>query len=167
MVSFPFPVADIRGTRGLHPPLCLVCVQSRPVWPRSPSRRWVCRGNAPFPCLTPRSPLWGPYSRVFARSPPGWTGDYPLVGVSGSLSPTKCVAPSDGWCSGSRALEFLGGQGVTALGNLVLSRRDSLLLDVRSTILAYEVTRFGVLALPRLLAISLLLCSTLPWTSCA
>ena len=26
--------------------------------------------------------------------------------------------------SGSKALEFLGGQGITALSNLVLSRRD-------------------------------------------
>ena len=43
--------------------------------------------------------------------------------------------------SGSRALEFLGSQGITALGNLVLSHRDSLLLDVRSTVLAEEVTR--------------------------
>ena len=36
--------------------------------------------------------------------------------------------------SGSRALEFLASQGTTALGNLVLSRRDSLLADVRSTV---------------------------------
>ena len=36
--------------------------------------------------------------------------------------------------SGSRALEFLAGQGCTALGNLVLSRRDSLLMYVRSTV---------------------------------
>ena len=36
--------------------------------------------------------------------------------------------------SGSRALEFLARQGCTALGNLVLSRRDSLLADVRSTV---------------------------------
>ena len=41
--------------------------------------------------------------------------------------------------SGSKALEFLGGQGITALGNLVLSRRDSLLLDVRSTVPAEKV----------------------------
>ena len=41
--------------------------------------------------------------------------------------------------SRSKALEFLGGQGITALGNLVLSRRDSLLLDVRSTVPAGEV----------------------------
>ena len=33
-----------------------------------------------------------------------------------------------------RALEFLGGQGITALGILVLSHRDSLLLDVRSMV---------------------------------
>ena len=50
--------------------------------------------------------------------------------------------------SGSRALEFLGGQGVTALGNLVLSRRDSLLLDVRSTVPAEEVARLRYSALP-------------------
>ena len=50
--------------------------------------------------------------------------------------------------SGSRALVFLGGQGVTALGNLVLSRRDSLLLDVRSTVLAEEVTRLHYADLP-------------------
>ena len=41
--------------------------------------------------------------------------------------------------SGSRALEFLASQGCTALGNLVLSRRDSLLADVRSTVPAEEV----------------------------
>ena len=43
--------------------------------------------------------------------------------------------------SGSRALEFLVSQGCTALGNLVLSRRDSLLADVRSTVPAEEVVR--------------------------
>ena len=43
--------------------------------------------------------------------------------------------------SGSRALEFLGSQGVTAFGNLGLSHRDSLLLDARSTVLAEEVAR--------------------------
>ena len=42
--------------------------------------------------------------------------------------------------SGSRALEFLASQGCTALGNLVLSRRDSL-ADVRSTVPAEEVVR--------------------------
>ena len=36
--------------------------------------------------------------------------------------------------SGSRALEFLAIQGCTALGNLVLLKRDSLLADVRSTV---------------------------------
>ena len=43
--------------------------------------------------------------------------------------------------SGSRALEVLGSQGVTALVNLVLSHRDSLLLDAQSTVPAEEVTR--------------------------
>ena len=50
--------------------------------------------------------------------------------------------------SGSRALEFLGSQGVTALGNLVLSHRDSLLLDVKSTVPAEEVARLRYAALP-------------------
>ena len=43
--------------------------------------------------------------------------------------------------SGSRALEFLASQGCTALANLVLSRRDSLLADVRSTVPAELVAR--------------------------
>ena len=50
--------------------------------------------------------------------------------------------------SGSRALEFLGDQDVTALGNLVLSRRDSLLLDVRSTVPAEEVAHLHYADLP-------------------
>ena len=50
--------------------------------------------------------------------------------------------------SGSRALEFLDSQGVTALGNLVLSQRDSLLVDVRSTVPAEEVARLRYSALP-------------------
>ena len=43
--------------------------------------------------------------------------------------------------SGSRALEFLASQGCTALGNLVHSRRDSLLADVWSTVPAEKVAR--------------------------
>ena len=50
--------------------------------------------------------------------------------------------------SGSRALEFMGTQGVTGLGNLVLSHRDSLLLDARSTVLAEEVARLLYADLP-------------------
>ena len=50
--------------------------------------------------------------------------------------------------SGSRALGFLGSQGVMALGSHVLSRRDSLLLDVRSTVPAEEVTRLRYADLP-------------------
>ena len=49
---------------------------------------------------------------------------------------------------GSRALEFLASQGCTALGNLVLSRRDSLLADVRSTAPAEEVARLRYSPLP-------------------
>ena len=49
--------------------------------------------------------------------------------------------------SGSRALEFLGDRGVTTLGNLVLSSRDSLLLYVKSTVPAEEVARLRYAAL--------------------
>ena len=50
--------------------------------------------------------------------------------------------------SGSRALEFLGNQGVMALSNLVLSNRDSLLLDARSTVPSEEVARLRYADLP-------------------
>ena len=50
--------------------------------------------------------------------------------------------------SGSRTLEFLASQGCTALGNLVLARRDSLLADVRSTVPAEEVARLRYSPLP-------------------
>ena len=55
--------------------------------------------------------------------------------------------------SGSRSLEFLAGQGRTALGNLVLSRRDSLLADVRSTVPAEEVARLRYSPLPETVSI--------------
>ena len=57
--------------------------------------------------------------------------------------------------SGSRALEFLASQGCTALGNLVLSRRDSLLADVRSTVPAEEVERLRYSPLPETVALFL------------
>ena len=50
--------------------------------------------------------------------------------------------------SGSRALEFLGARGITALGNLVLSHRDSLLVDAWSTVPAEEVARLCYADLP-------------------
>ena len=51
--------------------------------------------------------------------------------------------------SGSRALEFLGSQGCTTLGNLVLARRDALLADVRGTVPAEEVARLRYSPLPQ------------------
>ena len=48
--------------------------------------------------------------------------------------------------SGSRALEFLASQGCTTL---VLSRRDALLADVRSTVPAEEVARLRYSPLPQ------------------
>ena len=50
--------------------------------------------------------------------------------------------------SGLRALEFLASQGCTALSNLVLARRDSLLADAHSTVPAEEVARFRYSPLP-------------------
>ena len=55
--------------------------------------------------------------------------------------------------SGSRALEFLACQGSTALGNLVLLRRDSLLADVRSTVPAEEVMQLRYSSLPETVSI--------------
>ena len=55
--------------------------------------------------------------------------------------------------SGSRALEFLASQGCTALSNLVLSRRDSLLADVRSTVPGEEVARLRYSPLPETVSI--------------
>ena len=64
---------------------------------------------------------------------------------------------------GSRALEFLASQGCMALGNLVLSRRDSLLADVHSTVPTEEVARLRYSPLPETVALfpSPLLDSTL------
>ena len=64
--------------------------------------------------------------------------------------------------SGLRALEFLGGQGVTALGVLVLSSRDSLLLAVRSTVWLKSSLAYVMLIFPRLLAFSLLFARLCP-----
>ena len=50
--------------------------------------------------------------------------------------------------SGSRALEFLGTQGTTVLGNLLLSHQDSLLVDARSMVPAEEVARLRYADLP-------------------
>ena len=55
--------------------------------------------------------------------------------------------------SGLRALEFLASQGCTTLGNLVLSRRDALLADVRGTVPAEEVARLRYSPLPQSAAI--------------
>ena len=50
-------------------------------------------------------------------------------------------------------MEFLASQGSTALSNLVLSRRDSLLADVRSTVPAEEVARLRYSPLPETVSI--------------
>ena len=50
--------------------------------------------------------------------------------------------------SGSRALEFLGNQGVTALGNHMLSHQDSLLLNAWCTVPAEEVAHLRCADLP-------------------
>ena len=55
--------------------------------------------------------------------------------------------------SGSRALEFPASQGCTTLGNLVLSRRDSLLADVHSTVPAEEVACLRYSPLPKMVSL--------------
>ena len=55
--------------------------------------------------------------------------------------------------SGSRALEFLASQGCTAFGNLVLSRRDFLLADVRSMVPAEEIASLRYSPLPETVSI--------------
>ena len=55
--------------------------------------------------------------------------------------------------SGSRALEFLASQGCTPLGNLVLSRPDSLLADVHSMVPVEEVERLRYSPLPETVAL--------------
>ena len=64
--------------------------------------------------------------------------------------------------SGSRALEFLGNQGVTALGNLMLSHRDAVLLAARSMVPAEEVAHLCYADLPSSLEFFPLPCLTLP-----
>ena len=55
--------------------------------------------------------------------------------------------------SGSRTLEFLASQGCTTLGNLVFSRRDALLADVRGMVPAEEVALLRYFPLPQSAAI--------------
>ena len=62
--------------------------------------------------------------------------------------------------SGLRALEFLGGQGTTSLGNLVLLHRDTLLLDVK------RLPGCLMLPCPCQPVFFPLPCSSLLWTRC-
>ena len=64
--------------------------------------------------------------------------------------------------SGLRAMELLGNQAVTALSILMLSHRDSLLLDAWSTVPAEEVAGLCYADLPSSSGIFHLPCLTLP-----
>ena len=121
-------------------------------------RRYYCTSSSSFP---------GPYT-----VPPGFTSitlekvsEAKKRSVSLSASQVSsmesmlsgvCEVSSwlDWWlstCGSFREhlpLEFLVSQGCTALGNLVLARRDSLLADVRSTVPAEEVARLRYSPLP-------------------
>ena len=92
-----FPVVAIGDTIGLPPPLFLVHIQSRPVWPRSPSSRWVSSGST---VSLSRSLVssWRPYSCVCARSRPGWTDDCHLFGVFRELLTDDVRGTSCGCC---------------------------------------------------------------------
>ena len=103
----------------------------------------MSHGNAPFPCPTTRSPLGDHVVRhVRGHLLAGLVGfrEHLPVEVRGNFEQLML--------SGLRALEFLGNQGVTALGSLVLSHRDSLLLDARSTVPAGEVACLRYTDLP-------------------
>ena len=83
------------------------------------------------------------------RSPPGWIGGFPHVGGFREQLTNEARGNFERlMLSGLRALEFLGNQGVTALGSLVLPRRDFLLLDAWSTVPAEEVSRLHYDDLP-------------------
>ena len=88
----------------------------------------------------------------YARSPPGWTCAFYVWRFPESLPIEVRAGFGRLILSGSRALEFLVSQGTTALGNLVLSRRDSLLADVRSMVPAEEVARLRY-SLPKTVSI--------------
>ena len=88
------------------------------------------------------------------RSRLGWTGDCRHVGGFREHLPDEVRADFERLLlSGSWALEFLASQGCTALGNLVLSRRDALLADVRSTVPAEEVAHLRYSPLPETVAL--------------
>ena len=83
------------------------------------------------------------------RSRLGWTGGCQPAAGFRDLLPLESRADFERlMMSGSRSLEFLASQGCTALGNLVLSRRDALLADVRGTVPVEEVARLRYSPLP-------------------
>ena len=93
-------------------------------------------GSIPFPCRPPMETMLSGVCEVAS-----WL-DWWLSTCEGFREhlPDEVRADFEGFIlSGARALEFLASQGCTALGNLVLSRRDSLLADVRSTVPGKEV----------------------------
>ena len=106
----------------------------------------MSHGNALFPCLTLRSPLWRPSVCEVTSWLDWW------LSTCGSFREHLTDEERGNFerlmLSGLRALEFLGDQGVSTLGSLVLSCRDSLLLDVRSTVPADEVARLCYADLP-------------------
>ena len=142
MASSRFRVDGTGDTIGPPPPpLFLVRTRSLQAWPRLPSTVWVRRRNALFLCLTLHvSVLETLLSSVCEVT--SWL-DWWLSTCGNFCEHLSGEVPANFerlMLSGSRALEFLGGQGVAALRNLVLSHQDSLLLDVCSTVPAEEVT---------------------------
>ena len=100
-------------------------------------------GSVPFPCWPHRSPRWRLCFPGYVRWLDWWLS---TCGDFRENLPVEVRADFERLIlSGSRALEFLG---CTALGNLVLSRRDSLLADICSTVPAEEVARLRYSPLP-------------------
>ena len=137
-----FPVVAIGGTIGFPPPLIMVRIPSRPVWPlitldkvRESRKRSVFRSHALVSSL--ETMLCSVCEVTF------WLDWWLSIcgGLREHLTDEAHGNFEQLMLSGSRALEFLGNQSVTALGNLMLSHQDSLLLDARSTVPAEEVAR--------------------------
>ena len=152
MVSCQCPVEGIVGTTV---PLFRDRIQSLLGLPPLLWRRQVKLRNGSFLCPPPWSLPWRLCFPGYVRSPPGWTGGFPRVKVFGRIYQSRFVPTSRGYIilSGSRALEFLASRGITALGNLVLSRRDSLLADVRSTVPVEEVASLRYSPLPEMMSL--------------
>ena len=139
---FLFPVVAIGGTIGLPPPLFLVLIPSSPVWPRitldKVSESWKRSVSLSHLQVSSLEPMLSSVCEVTS-----WLNWWLSTcrGFREHLTDEAHGNFERLMLSGSRAVEFLGNQGITALGSLVSSHQDSLLLDAWSMHPAEEVAR--------------------------